>query len=292
MGKKLVVLAHGIGAAEREFYKAWEAILRKNHKNCEFDVAGLWWEDVLDKVREKYPIVSKRFAAILNHFDLGTVKKLVDKEAYCLIEDYAMDVLVYAGLPDMSQYIAARCTEKLAGLCARRKKDTILIGHSLGAAMLPHVVWQEDHGSGSIAYSSMVLLASPLGIRSPVPWLMDDLLSILGKINGGDRITTLKRFAGTWALVGDGRLHFLMNRNDLVCWDVKFKVGVQERDLIPVQQGFNFEELRSLEEAHPGSTDTFESGRNVVADIVNNHDAVTYLESDAFKTVFDRLLSL
>ena len=40
----------------------------------------------------------------------------------------------------------------------------ILVGHSLGAAMLPHIVWWRYHETDYIPSNSLLLLASPLGM--------------------------------------------------------------------------------------------------------------------------------
>lgn len=291
MATKLVIAAHGIGDAEEGFHETWEATIRANHPEADFEIKGLLWEDVLQKIADKFPIVSRRFADVLAKFDLEQVKSVVsDNAQYQLIHDYVMDVLVYAGLPDMSQYIVDTCALKLAALCQGREGDTILIGHSLGAAMLPHVVWQEDYQTGTIPYHSLMLLASPLGMESPVPALCNDLLALLQRINGGDRITTLRRFANTWSMCGDNRLHVLINRNDIVCWDVKHRIGAIERDLIPVRQGFSFDELQVLRHAHPGCVHTFLAEDNTVDKILACHDVQTYLKSASFNAAFAQLM--
>jgi len=59
--KKLIVVAHGIGDHQPDFYQEWEAIIRKNTPG-NYLVAGLFWDDVLDKVAEKFPLISQNFA--------------------------------------------------------------------------------------------------------------------------------------------------------------------------------------------------------------------------------------
>lgn len=290
--QKLVVLTHGIGKYSPGFSKPWADILKKNHNPSLFQVKELLWDDVLAKIEAKYPIISSDFAEVLGAFNLGEIKPLLNDKTYQLVNAFVMDILVYV-LPDMCQYILGQCQMKLTDLCGGDKGRTILIGHSLGAAMLPHLVWDENKNTGAIPYIGLILLASPLGIKSPIPGIMDDLLGILGKIQGGDRITTLKYFAGAWSGVGDNRLHFLINRNDMVCWDAKFKLPNNTvQDIIPVQQGFDGAELDILEKASPNCTHLFTDGTNELHSIVGNHDAELYLNRPEFKTAFDSLIHL
>ncbi|MCF7817106.1 MAG: hypothetical protein K9M54_04425 [Kiritimatiellales bacterium] len=290
--KKLVVVAHGIGNAEPDFHKAWEAILNTNHDPDKFEVQGLYWEDVLQKVESKYPIINSNFAEAVEQFGFEKIRDLLDDDTYKMVSDYAMDVLVYCALDDMREYIQTQCIEKLHQLCNGRQSETILIGHSLGAAMLPHISWKQCIATGSMPYLGMILLASPLGIVSPRPSMVGDLLKILGKINGGDRISTLTSFATAWGEIDDGRLHFLINENDMVCSDVKFEVGGETIDLIPIRQGFNSEEIIALELGSTGSIHKFKQGNKTFSEIMNNHAESLYLKRPEFKTVFNQLLDV
>lgn len=289
---KLVILTHGIGKYAPGFSKPWVDILNKNHDSSLFQVKELLWDDVLTKIETQYPIISNEFAQVLSAFKLDAAKTLLNNDTYQMVNAYAMDVLVYT-LKDMCQYILGQCQMKLAALCGADKSRAILIGHSLGAAMLPHLVWDEYKNTGAIPYLGLILLASPLGIESPIPSIMDDLLGILGKIRGGDRLTTLKYFAGAWSGVGDQRLHFLINQNDLICWDAKFKLpNGSVQDIIPVRKGFNPAELDMLERAHPNCTHRFIDGSNELSAIAGNHATELYLNRPEFKTAFDNLIRL
>ena len=210
-----------------------------------------------------------------------------------------MDVFVYAGLDDMWLKIQDQCALKLDTL---RKDDngneiydpadTILIGHSLGAAMLPHLVWRECAYDGSISYRGMILLASPLGFKSPYPGVCQDFLQRMGGLAGGTRENTLARFARAWNKVGDNRLRFICNEYDIVCSDVKYTIpGTgQLVDLIPLQQGFNPAEINILNREHTGCVQFITFGKRDPAKIADNHDVLTYLKQPEFVEALDGML--
>lgn len=292
--KKLVVVAHGIGDAQPDFYKSWAKVLHTNHGVDRFDVVGLYWEDVLEKVAKKYHVISEDFADVVAKCGFKELKKLVDNDTYKTISDSVMDVLVYAGLDDMARQIQNECVLKLQKLTktVAQKARTILVGHSLGAAMLPHIVWREWVQAGTIPYHSMLLMASPLGFESPLPGAMHDLLYRLGDIAGGDRISTLRLFGNAWTARGPGRLHFFINDYDIVCSDVMYDVGGQLVDLIPVRQGFNPPERQTLLGAHANCVHAFRFGNPDPGSIVSNHEALAYLERPEFRKAFETLLNM
>jgi len=287
--KKPVVVAHGIGNAEPDFYKTWETILNTNHDPDKFEVKGLYWEDVLQEVEDKYPLVNPEAVEKLG-FD--KLERYLNDDTYKTVSDYLMDVLVYCALDDMREYIQTQCIEKLHQLCNGRESETILIGHSLGAAMLPHITWKQCIDTGAMPYLGMILLASPLGIVSPLPAMVGDLLKILGDIDGGGRIPTLTSFAAAWGEIEDGHLHFLINESDVVCSDVKFEVGGENIDLIPIRQGFNSDEINALELGSTGSIHKFVQGEKNFSRIADNHAEALYLNRPEFKTAFDQLLDV
>ena len=114
----------------------------------------------------------------------------------------------------------------------------------------------------------------------------------MGEIFGGDRASTLARFARAWNKVGDGRLRFISNDNDIVCSDVKYQIPVtgQLVDLIPLRQGFNPAEIALLNGEHPGCVAFVSFGAREPAKIVANHDVLTYLKQDAFNETLRALL--
>lgn len=299
MPDKLIVMAHGIGDAQPDFYKEWEAILRSNHNLVNVTVKGLWWEDVLQKVADKYPVVNSTMAEIVGMCDFPNLQTLVQNDSWKVIQDYIMDVLVYVGLQDMWLMIQNECALKLdalrkdsSGKEVFDESDTILIGHSLGAAMLPHLVWREYAFTGTIPYRGMILLASPLGFESPMPDICEDFLQRMGRIYGGSRDKTLARFARAWSRVGERRLKFICNENDIVCSDVKYKIpGTgQLVDLIPLRQGFNPAEINILNSENNGCIEFISFGERLPSKIVDNHDALTYLKQDSFNKALNGML--
>lgn len=297
MGKRrLIVLAHGIGDASTSFYENWRKVLDKNHDLADATVVGLAWEDVLEKVQAKYPLVSDAFAEIVEMCGFPNLKKWVGNSSWKDFQDYAMDVLAYAGLPDMWTYIQDECALRLDGLrnagpTRFDESECILIGHSLGAAMLPQLAWREYAATSSMKYRGMILLASPLGFESPYPRLCKDFLQRMGELFGWDRLTTLAQFARAWDRRGPGRLRFISNENDIVCSDVKYvvpKVGLV--DLIPLRQGFNPAEAAVLDREHEGCVQTVSFGKRLPSQIADNHDVLTYLGHPAFIEALDELL--
>lgn len=292
---KLLVLAHGIGDAPKDFYKDWQDVIAENHDLTGVTVRGLWWEDVLQKVEDKYDLVSGPFAEIVKMCGFDALEKFSTNDQWKTFKDYMMDVLVYVGLPDMWLYIQNTCTQKLADLQQSTKtgftpSQTILIGHSLGAAMLPQLAWRDCIDTGVMAYGGMILLASPLGFESPYPKLCQDFLQRMGH-PGDDRNSVLTGFAAAWQAVGSHRLRFVSNLDDIVCSDVKFQLPTGLADLIPIQQGFSPSEIFLLNQVNPDSYKTVEFGSPDPSKIADNHDALTYLKQDAFNEALGALLA-
>jgi len=299
MSKKLIIVAHGIGNAAEGFHKDWEKIIAAHHDLTEVTIKGLNWEDVLQKVAEKYPVVSGTLAEIVTMCGFPDLKKWVGNDSWKEFQDYMMDVLVYVGLQDMWLLIQSKCVEKLEALRndvttgeSFPESDTILIGHSLGAAMLPHLVWREYAFTGTIPYHGMILLASPLGFESPNRQICQDFLQRMGEIFGGTRENTLARFARAWNMRGKNKLKFICNENDIVCSDVKYKIPVtgQLVDLIPLRQGFNPAEVKILNDEHKGCVEYVSFGERAPAKIGDNHDILTYLKQEAFNNALSALL--
>jgi pimeloyl-ACP methyl ester carboxylesterase len=289
---KLVVAAHGIGNHPPDFATAWEAVLRRNHPQGEFAVVGLWWQDVLEKVAEKYPLVEQQFAAAMAQFGFPELQKILDSAGYAMAREYFMDVLVYIAMGDMTHYIQTEVALRLKQLIAAagvRPADTILVGHSLGAAALPHVAWEERDHIGYIPYGGMLLLASPLGIVSPLPGVIRDLLGWMAGDTGMSRNEMLAAFAREWE---PGTLRFLINTNDIVCADVKLLGTGVAQDPIPLRQGFNQAERTTLAVENPGSVALFSAGFPDPLTVVSNHDVSLYLERPEFRSAFDHLLGV
>jgi hypothetical protein len=295
--KKLVVVVHGIGDAKETFYRSWESTLHANHGDGRFDVTGLCWEPALDKVKERYPLIRVDLARVLAAYELPQLKAIVEGSTYKKLEDHVMDVIGYVGLPDMSAYLRDWCLNKLFSIIGDRQRDVVIVAHSLGAAMIPHILWYDRLKTGAIPYVGVILLASPLGIRSPVRGVPDPLTllaneTLLIRAKKMSRNETLRNFAKMWTRKGDRRLTFVINKNDIVCSDVAYTIGGRKVDLIPVQQGLSVEEKRILEETHPGSIKEFIAGEPKPGKINENHDIHMYLNRSEFKEAFEYLLNV
>lgn len=286
--KKKVIVAHGIGDAKPDFFEEWKKILHENHDSSKFEVIGFHWEPVLQKIADKYPLIPKE---LIEKCGFDQLKSATDSSNYKVFSDYLMDVLVYVlGGGDMAQYILDECILKLNELTKGHEQDTILIGHSLGAAMLPHITWREWDKLGAITYKGMILMSCPLGFESPAPALASDLLDILGKIAGGDRISTLKLMANVWRSKGNNALCIINNVNDIVCSDVQFGIDDKLIDLIPIRQGFSAYERQVINKAFPGSLKYINFGKPGPNNISDNHDVKKYLGSKEFIAAFEALL--
>lgn len=290
MPSKLVVVAHGIGDHAEDFHLEWEQLLRAAHPDGEFDVLGLHWDDVLDEVASHYDIVNERFADAVARFGFSGLKDLLEDDDYRMVHEHVMDVLVYCGLDEMRHFVQSRCILKLARHCLRREKRSILIGHSLGAAVLPHIVTLEKLEVGSIQYRGMILLASPLGMESPAPSLIKDPLRATPGAAGRSRIEVLRDLSFDWRRAGEGRIHFLCNTNDIVCSDVRMTVADGEVDLIPVRQGFTDKEVKTIERFNPGAVVRFKAGEPKPDRIADNHAVRLYLERPEFASIFKNLV--
>ncbi|WP_196157835.1 hypothetical protein [Reinekea sp. G2M2-21] len=295
----LVVMAHGVGNETEGFETKWRELIEQTTSiPDDVVVKGLLWEDVLEQVAQKYPIISQQQASLLAMLNFPYLQQLLASDVYDLARDALMDVLVYAGLDDMWAYIQAECSAKLDrlrrddnGRLLYLESDTLLIGHSLGAAMLPHLVWREAKNTGVIPYKGMILLATPLGIQSPIPRVFKDLLQRLGKIHGGSRTKTLQQFAKRWSMGGANRLRIINNENDIICSDVRFELpGGKLKDLIPLRQGFDPNEIAVLDKWHPGSIEYIAFGERKISSIAYNHAVFNYLQQPAFITAFNRMV--
>lgn len=292
MSNKLVIVAHGVGNTNADFWREWEDKLHANHPRGDFTVKGLWWDDVLDRVANQFPVVEEDFADAVDRLGFGALKELFDSDAYDLFHEIAMDVLSICAMGEMAHYVYSTCSLRLKNLVGNRSRSTILVGHSLGAAMLPHIVWMERNAINDIPYHGLILLASPLGMKSPIPGAIKDLMEVMAGITGQDRLTVLKKFAREWFFKGDDRLHFILNDRDPICSDVVMKIGPKELDPIPIRQRFTEKEEKTLEKANPGCLKRFAAGSTDVKKVFGNHASMGYLDRPEFQTAFEKLLAM
>jgi predicted esterase len=299
MAKKLIVVAHGIGDAKEGFEAEWKKVIEKNNNLNDVEVRGLWWEDVLQQVAARYPIVSKNMAKLVAACGFDKLEEWVGSEKWSTLQDYMMDVFVYVGLDEMWIKIQDQCALKLealrkndSGVEVYAEQNTILVGHSLGAAMLPHLVWREYSATGTIPYRGMILLASPLAFETPYPDLCQDFLRRMAGMAGGTRENTLKLFARVWRKQGNNRLKLICNENDIVCSDVKYKIPATGSlvDLIPLRQGFNPSEISVMNRENEGCVQYISFGKRDPSKVVDNHDVIAYLKQPAFNEALSALL--
>lgn len=301
MSQKTIVVAHGIGVHAAGFEKDWQEDLEKAAAGTGVDIGkvrGVYWDDIQTELANHFPVVSQNLNAALGELGLPTVSE--DSAVYQGLENYVMDVVFYL-MHEMGTVLRTMCAERLEAVCAGEEGDTILIGHSLGAAMLPHVVWwRYGTKTHNIPYHSLILLASPLGMASPVPDRVPDPLEIMRQlaptIPTKNRLEMLRRFAGVWCGVGDERLNFISNLNDLVCADVTYDdlpdlppLLAGQQILPQLRKGFTEDEIAEIT-AQNQIVKQFTSGAPKVKAILNNHDVHLYLRSAPFRQVFQRLL--
>lgn len=288
-------MVHGVGDQKASFHESWkDEILRifpELKDTCEFQ--GLEWESARDRIQAKYPLIQENFSSVLAAFNLASLQAVLDNESYKLVMGYVMDVLVYVGLPDMTLYLQKLGLERLDALAKGREGETLIIAHSLGAALMPHVLWYLYQFTAAIPYHSLILLASPLAFTSPplITVAVPSMLDTMGKLSGEtSRTKTLEKFAKAWLFKGANRLHFLANDNDIVCSDVQFPFAGKQMDIIPVRQGFDDPELKALTDNNPGCYHPVSFGKPQINSIGDNHDVVTYIRQPVFTEIMKGLL--
>ena len=179
MPARLLILTHGIGQAAEGFHEEWQDVIAEAQDLNGITVKGLLWEDLLAKAAAQYDFLSGPLGELLDMCGFDDLAKLNGRDDWKIFKSYMMDVLVYVGLPEMWVYIQNECARKLDalrrdenGVEVFKKSETVLLGHWLGAAMLPHLVWREYAFTGTVAYRGLLLLASPLAFESPRPLLL------------------------------------------------------------------------------------------------------------------------
>ena len=295
---KLIIFAHGIGDApkgfEQEWINAidWQTIIGKKFEDqSEVIAKGLRWEDVLDEVEKQYPLLN---TDLLAKIGFTAFNSWVDNHVWNMFNDYFMDVLVYTALDEMWVYIQDECVKKLNKIVVDNnvsKADTILIGHSLGAAMFPHLVWRECVDNGAIPYRGMILLASPLGFESPDQNLCKDFLTRMGEISSETRAEVVRNFSKMWRMSGENRLRFIANKNDIVCSNITFTVSPGVSYKLPMNMSFNNAEIASMNAPNAGCFQPISFGKPEPTQIVENHNPLKYMKDQTFIDALKAMLS-
>ena len=289
-----IIMVHGIGNAKDEsFADSWKAEILKScpELNQGVEFRPFYWEGVLETAAKKWPLVGSGFKAALDMFDLDNLKAKLTAQSFEVAQSYAMDVVSYVGIPDATAFYLNSCALKLDALAPDKKDETLIIAHSLGAAMIPHLLWNICQNTGSIPYHSLILLASPLGFASPFEWVVGDFLEVMGRLSGTDRATTLRAFAQTWSGIGDNRLHFVRNTNDIVCHDARFNIAGDIIDIIPIPQGFTTDEVALLNRANKDCHHQVTFGSQDIGAIGDNHDVVAYIKQPIFTSILKGLIN-
>jgi hypothetical protein len=290
---KRIIMVHGIGdQKDASFADDWKKEIIRAFPRLEKDVVfkALYWENLRQDALKKWPPIDPGFAKALESFGLAQLENVIDGDIYKMVANFATDVLNYVGIPEATTYFLNGAIVNLEILAEGQETETLIIAHSLGAAMIPHALWLMRQNTRTIPYHSLILLASPLGFSSP-DWSFGDFLDAMGKISGAaNRIETLHNFAKAWSRTGDRRLHFIRNSNDIVCSDAVLNVAGIARDFIPIQQGFDDEEVAILEKAHEGCHHLVTFGGDDSSNVGDNHDVINYLKTKAFQDALGGLL--
>lgn len=304
-----VIVAHGIGQHDKDFHEEWKVEMERAHPDGDFEVVGLWWDDLLDKVGSRWRIVSERLADRLTQIGFDQLNQLRSSTAGEILREFVMDVLVYAVLGEARSYLQTACAIRLLKL-APDPANTVLIGHSLGSALLTHLVALENREMGAIGYKGMILLAPPFGARTPITGIGDlveltptvprpsadnPFLAVLGLDPGTvandqpfTRSEILGQVADTWAVRGARALHLLLNERDIICSEARFKVGSKLIDPLPfMTTGLDARERSALARAN---LIEFKGGGDKIGDLAKNHAVSLYLKRAEFEKVFKELV--
>lgn len=300
MAKKLIICAHGVGDHQKDFYTSWEEVLVRNHDADRFKVVGLHWDDIQDELYDKFFDLPEELQALAEDTFLENVYMYLDnpdnEHLVAFLKENAFDAASYLLLKEFRNAILwPKCMVRLLELInAHKTYQPVLIGHSLGSVMLTHTSWFIRQETGSLKYHDFFLIGSPIGLRSPVQ-LIPDFLNLLADVgNHASRLDALSIWAGEWYHPRRNRLHIIINENDPIAWDVKAAIEVEgvlmDLDIIPIRQGLDAKEIKRIEEANPETVKRFTEGDNALSELIGNHDALMYLDSDPFKSAFDAML--
>ncbi len=292
--------------------------MRAQLPDLDFEVRGLFWADLKQRIVDRYPIVSPRLASALDRIGIGAADEFRKSDAYQVMRETLLDVFAYSLLHDMRHMLQTDVLLRLMELTRGDGGESIIVAHSLGAALMVHVAALQRRVDGRVPHGGLVLLAPPLGIRSPVSAIPDPLAvtpdsarptglaggleqhlaherldwvegrSYDDELSEDQRHAILEQVAQDWIAVGRRALHFCVNRNDMVCSDVRFELLDRRRDVVPIKQGFDADEVAILNAV--ANYHEFEFGAPKVDQVSENHDVLTYLEQPAVTGVLRALI--
>jgi pimeloyl-ACP methyl ester carboxylesterase len=285
-----LVCVHGIGAHGLDFANAWRPHLQAAAPGQHFEVVGLHWNDLLEEARKKYLAIDPQLAKALAAFGI-TLPDLLQGSAGTFVREYVFDVVTYCGLGEMRKWILAECGKRLADLTKPAgERNCILVGHSLGAALLLHLTELEHAATSSLTYRGMLLFGHPLGVVSPTPALFLDPLMATPKA-AATREDTLRAASRHWRDNGPDRWCLVENTNDAICADVKMVIGGAQFDPIPIRQALTDSEVKAVHSYNPGAVRRFAAGTPEPDALAKNHDIATYAVAAEFRTALQGMLS-
>lgn len=312
-----IIAVHGIGQHAADFHQAWEDALREALADTDTDtdiqVLGLHWSDEQDQVADRFPVASERLQGVMSRIGVGAVGDFRDSDAYKVIHSHVYDVFAYSFLHELRHYLQTQALRDLLQLVQGHEEETAVVAHSLGSALTVHVAALMRRIADTLPFRGAVLLAPPLGIRSPISGIPDPLAvtpdsALPTDILGLDGMTPEEQIQ--WAKTRDygatldeaareeillklcndwptRRLHFVVNKNDIVCSDVQFRIGNMHRDVISIKQGYSERESAIINASQSFHEVTF--GKPEFGSIAANHDAITYLGLPEVATALRRI---
>ncbi|MFK7740055.1 MAG: alpha/beta fold hydrolase [Planctomycetota bacterium] len=304
-----IIAIHGIGDHPADFHRDWADVLRDEFGSGECEVLGLRWTEDQRRIANRFPVLSQRLTGLAGRLGAGMDDSLRQSTGFQLVQQYVHDVFTYAALHDMRHLVQTEAMRQLRQLSGGdRAGDTVLVAHSLGAALAVHAAQLEKRVVGRIGWRGLVMLAPPLGVRSPLPNVLDPLAvtpdsRVPTNLQGGldehladeritwaeprsrplghkpdeaERLAILRQICSNWLPCGADPLHFVVNRNDMVCSDVRFDVLGRSIDPVSIKQGYSDAEQTLLKNGASWHSVAF--GEPKLDAIAANHDALTYLQ--------------
>ena len=310
-----IIAVHGIGRHADDFRLAWQGKLREQLQDDSAEVVGLRWSDEQDQVADRFPVASERLQGVMSRIGIGAVENFRSSAAYDLLHSHIYDLFAYSFLHELRHYMQTVFLRDLLKLVRGREQDTVIVAHSLGTAMTVHVAALTRRLADTVPVRGAVLLAPPLGVRSPLESVPDPLAvspdsSLPTAIHDLDGLTAEEQIR--WAATRDygdaldesarlqllidicndwpsRRLHFVVNTNDVVCSDVKFELGDTQRDIISIKQGYSDDEREVIDTLQRFHEVSF--GRPDLGEVAANHDAIAYLGTAAVGAALQEILS-